>query len=85
MHISRMKTFNLQAMQKKGQAGINGKMTALFGAVILIFLISALAPDIFTELGGLTTGGAPSWVETVMIVVVGAGLVFLVWRLFNNK
>jgi uncharacterized membrane protein YeaQ/YmgE (transglycosylase-associated protein family) len=79
------KKFDLKALQKKGQASINGKMTALIGAVIVIFLVTALAPEMFTELAGLEVGGAPAWVETVLVVIVGAGLVFLIWRTFNNK
>lgn len=79
------KTFDLKSLQKKGQAGINSKMTALIGAVIVIFLVSALAPEIFTQLDTLSTSAeTPSWVPTVMFVIVGAGLVFLVWRTFNN-
>lgn len=79
------KTFDLKSLQKKGQAGINSKMTALIGAVIVIFLVSALAPEIFTQLDTLSASAeTPSWVPTVMFVIVGAGLVFLVWRTFNN-
>ena len=79
------KKFDLKAMQKKGQAGLNAKMTSLIGAVILIFLVVALAPEIFTNLATLSEVGSdvPTWVGTVMVVIVGAGLVFLIWRTFN--
>lgn len=61
-------------------------MKFLIGAVILIFLVSALAPEIFTNLDGLTgaESDVPAWVSTVLVVIVGAGLVFLVWRAFGN-
>lgn len=78
--------FDLKQLQKKGQAQISGKMTMLIGAVILIFLVVALAPEIFSQLDALETAGdAPAWVTTVMFVIVGAGLVFLVWRTFNGR
>jgi len=77
--------FNLKSMQKKGQAGLNSKMTALIGAVIVIFLVVALAPEMFEQLGVLEANvDTPGWVPVVMYVIVGAGLVFLVWRTFNN-
>lgn len=76
--------FNILNAQKRAQAGLNNKMTQLIGAVIVIFLVVALAPEMFTELGVLSANvDTPSWVATVMVVIVGAGLVFLVWRTFN--
>lgn len=76
--------FNLFEAQKKGQAGLNAKMTGLIGAVIVIFLVVALAPEIFEQLGVLDANqDTPAWVSTVMVVIVGAGLVFLVWRTFQ--
>lgn len=79
------KAFDREALQRKGQAGVNGKMTALISAVIVIFLVTALAPEMFTQLDALSTSTTtPSWVPTVMFVIVGAGLVFLVWRTFQN-
>ncbi|MFW6377226.1 MAG: hypothetical protein ACOCZ5_01145 [bacterium] len=50
----------------------------------MIFLVVALAPDMFSELEGLDSGDTPTWVYTVMTVIVGAGLVFIVWRTFGN-
>lgn len=80
------KNFNLLNAQKKAQKGLDSKMTGLIGAVIIIFLVTALAPEIFTQLGVLEANAdTPSWVATVMFVIVGAGLVFLVWRTFNTK
>lgn len=76
--------FDILKSQKKAQAGLNGKMNALIGAVIVIFLVVALAPEMFTELGVLSANAdTPAWVSSVMVVIVGAGLVFIVWRTFN--
>ena len=78
------KTFNLSELQEKGQAGISGKMTALIGAVIVIFLVVALAPEMFSGLADLETDtNTPDWVPVVMFVIVGAGLVFLIWKTFD--
>lgn len=76
---------DLKNLQKKGQmAGLNSKMTGLIGAVIVIFLVVALAPEIFSELAVLDANAdTPAWIPTVMFVIVGAGIVFLVWRTFN--
>lgn len=75
---------DLKKLQKKGQAQVSSKMTTLIGAVIVIFLIVALAPEIFSELAVLEADAdTPGWVPTVMFVIAGAGLVFLTWRTFN--
>lgn len=76
---------NKLLLQKRGQKGLSSKMTALIGAVILIFLIVALAPEIYTQLNASDfTSNAPGWVPTIMVVMVSAGLVFLVWRTFSK-
>lgn len=80
------KTFNLLNMQKKGQAKIEGKIEYLIGGVIVVAMLAALAPQIFLDLDTLTTAtGVPSWVPTVLIIVAGAGLVFLVWRALMGR
>ena len=79
-----MDNFDIKELQEKGQAGLNNKMTGLIGAVIVIFLVVALAPEIFDQLEVLDTSlTVPGWIYTVLVVIVGAGLVFLVWRTFN--
>jgi protein-S-isoprenylcysteine O-methyltransferase Ste14 len=65
---------------------VSNKTKALLGAVILIFLITALAPSIYEQLAVLgNTTGVPTWVGVVLIVVVSAGLIFLVWNLFDTN
>ncbi len=65
---------------------IDGKISALIGAVVLIFLITALAPDIFAQITTMENStDIPAWVSTVFFVMVGAGLVFMVWSLFSQK
>ena len=56
-------------------------MSKLFGMLILIVSAVAVAPTIFTELDDLETAAvAPDWVVTLLIIIAGVGLVYLVWR-----
>lgn len=65
-------------MNRKG--AVNAKVMGLIGALILVVMISAVAPTMFT---GLNTTGGPTWVNTLLPVVVGAGVVILAWRSFS--
>lgn len=69
----------LQNLDSKKGMG-SGKIAALIGALIFIVLVVALAPTMFT---GLNETGGPSWMDTVLPVIVGAGIVFGVWRAFK--
>jgi len=72
-------------LEKKGQARIDSKISYLIGALIVVVLATALAPTMFEEIDGLQNStGVPSWVPTVLFVIVGAGLVFIIWRVFGN-
>lgn len=68
--------------------GVDSKIDFLIGALIVIVLAVALAPEMFSGLATLNTtatgGSVPNWVPTILYVVVGAGLVFLVYRSFGN-
>ena len=73
-------------MDKKGSLNVSKGMEYAIGAVILVSVIVALAPTIFDDLANATfTGSAPTWVSTVLPIIVGAGFVFLLWRMFANK
>ncbi|MGV9141781.1 MAG: hypothetical protein ACOC1X_02475 [Promethearchaeota archaeon] len=76
----------LLMLQKKGQAGVNGKISYLIGALIVVVLATALAPEMFDSIAGLENDSdVPEWTPAVLFVIVGAGLVFLIWRAFGNK
>lgn len=80
-----MKKF-LKSLQKKGAAKVDKKMTSLIGSVIVIFLVAQLAPEIFSQIENMTgMSSVPSWVPSVMFVIVGAGIVFLVWNTFDTN
>jgi len=59
---------------------LNSKIATLIGALIFIVLVSALAPTMFS---GLNTTGGPTWLTTVLPIIVASGLVFAVWKAFN--
>lgn len=56
----------------------------LLGAVLVILFVVVLAPVIFGS-DGLTnsnlTASAPAWLVTILTLIVGIGLVFLVYRI----
>lgn len=58
----------------------NGKVAGLIGALLFIVLVGALGPQMFSN---LTISGAPSWVSTTLPIVVGAGIVMAVWKVFK--
>lgn len=79
-----MKKF-IKSLQKKGQAGVSKHMNSLVGGLIVVVLATALAPEMFENIDGLTeAAGVPSWVPSVLLVIVGAGIVFLIWKAFDN-
>jgi len=55
-------------------------MTKLFGAFILVLIAVALAPEIFTQIAGMNESDVPSWLVVTLTAVVGAGILFLIWR-----
>lgn len=76
---------NKLMLQKKGQAKIDSKMSYLIGALIVVVLATALAPTMFANVNNLSNdSNTPSWVPVVLFVIIGAGIVFLIWRSFNE-
>ncbi len=59
---------------------LNGRIAGLIGALIFIVIAVGVGPTMFT---GLNISGAPSWLATVLPVIVASGIVFAVWRAFN--
>lgn len=81
-----MKKSKLRQLQKKGAMNVSSKIEYLIGALIVVVLATALAPTMFENVENLTNAtGVPSWVPTVLFVIVGAGLVFLIWKSFGNN
>lgn len=75
--------------QKKGYSHVSHGMEYLIGGVILIVLVTSLAPTIFgnvTNLSNTTLSpGVPAFVPVVLFVVIGAGLIFMIWKAFGGK
>jgi len=57
----------------------------LIGGLLVMVLLTALAPTIFSSIFGLNESeGVPTWLKPVLFVVSGIGLVFIAWRAFSN-
>lgn len=65
-------------VSKKGLS--SGKISALVGALIFIVMAGALGPTMF-ENANIT--GAPIWTQTVVPLLIAAGLVMAIWRAFR--
>jgi len=60
---------------------MNAQLSKLFGAFILVLIGTALAPEIFSNIAGMGDNASiPSWLVTTLTAVVGAGVLFLIWR-----
>jgi hypothetical protein len=76
-----MKSLNLIPNQKRGN--VDSKIAMLIGMVIVIVMVVAVAPTMFSGLTNIT--GAPSFFTTVFPIIVAAGLIFLVWRSVSHE
>lgn len=87
---NKLNSLKLAKMQKKGNASAKNLIYILIGALIVITLVVQLAPEFFSGLGASGLGNAtanpdvPSWLPTILIIIIGAGLVFLIWRIFDG-
>lgn len=73
------------AKDSLNKRGMSPKVTGLISALILIVLAVALAPTMFYNLNATGLGtNSPSWLATVLPIIVAAGLVFIIWRAFND-
>lgn len=72
--------------QKKGQAqGMKGIVWGVFAILFAAILIGELGGDIFSNLANLNNSSdTPSWVPTIMTVLIAFGLVFIVWKLIQK-
>ena len=88
-----MEKFDLAKMQKKGSSSVNKIIVGLIGALVVILILVQLAPTFFTGLGSTGTGlgnvtanpSVPTWLPTIMIIIIATGLVFMAWRVFSGE
>ena len=60
---------------------VSNQVGKLFGAFILVLIAVALIPEIFTSLGVMAGNDSiPSWLVVSLTAVVGAGVLFLIWK-----
>lgn len=89
---SKLTQAKLVLLQKKGQSGVNSKVATLVGALIVIVILASLAPTFFTGVGSRTGLGnatlnpdSPTWLPTVLIIIIATGLVFVAFKAFGGK
>lgn len=72
-------------LNKKGQVA-SAKVNYLFGALVVIIFATALAPTMFEAVANLTgVTGVPTWMTTLLPIVIAMGLVFLIWRAISGS
>lgn len=71
------KKFNLLMMQKKGAGAVN----VAIGVVVLLILISAMAPTALVGLFNSTAfEGVPGWVPVALGSLGAIAFVYIIWR-----
>lgn len=87
-----MKNFNLEHMKKQGKVDIDKSVGIVIGVLITVMLVGKLAPEMFSSITGMekvyneTTDeciencNTPDFVPVVLVIVIGAGLLYLIWR-----
>lgn len=71
------KKFNLLMNQKKGSAAVN----AAIGVVVLLIIISAMAPTALVGLFNATAfSGVPGWVPIALGSLGAVAFVYIIWR-----
>lgn len=77
MYIKMLSKTQLGKMQKRGQANFTSNMIKI---LIALAVAGGLAGTIFTSLNATALADAPSWVQTVVPIVVGAGFLYAIMR-----
>lgn len=91
-----MKKFSINEMKKQGKVDVDKYVGIVIGVLITIILITKLAPEMFSSITGMekvvneTSGeciencNTPEFVPTVLVIVIGAGLIYMIWRTINK-
>lgn len=69
-------------LNKKGASGVSKAMLAMLMMVIIVQLMISFAPTMFDGLTNIT--GAPTWVGTVLPILIGAFLIFIIWAVVSK-
>lgn len=73
-------TASLMSKDKRGFSAGKSVVASLIGALIVIVMINGLGSTMFDGLGNYTD--APTWLVTIMPVIVAAGLIYAIWKMF---
>lgn len=80
----------LLILQKRGKVNTRKSIDVLIGALVVVLIIVALAPQFFTGLGtganglGNTTANpsVPTWLPGILIILVAVGLLYIIYDVF---
>lgn len=64
---------------------INSRITMLFGLLILIVLLVALAPTMFAGINATNIPGAPSFFITILPLLIAVSLIFVIWKFVGGE
>lgn len=59
---------------------MDAKIGTLFGFLILVLVATALAPTLFSNSNLSGVAGVPSWVVTLVPIIVGIFVVMLIYK-----
>lgn len=73
-----MKNILLEKKRKKGSAKINATVYAIIGIVLVVVLLTAVAPTAFSGSNNIT--GAPTFFTTIYPLMIAMAFILLIWR-----
>jgi len=72
-------------VKKKMAEKINSRITMLFGLLILIVLMVALAPTMFSGINATAIPGAPTFFITILPLLIAVALIFVIWKFVSSE
>ena len=59
---------------------VGAQMDKMFGYLIVTLIATALAPTLFANANLSGVAGVPSWVVTIVPILIGVFIVLLLWK-----
>jgi len=76
-----MRKLNFNSIVPENKRGATAAVTTAIGVVVLLILISALAPTALVGLFNATAfTGVPAWVTTALGALGAIAFVYIIWR-----
>jgi len=78
-----METLKLKKLQKRGSVSSKNVTDTIVGLMVALILVTSFAPTIFTN-SNLTGTGAPTWLITVLPILAGVALLYIILRIVKK-